>query len=189
MNQKEKDWWLNIAIAGVMVVIFGIYLWFETNIRYTFSKKSHKSKLARAYHVRNETLNKWIKLLGKPEIKEKYKGSLAKKVIVRYYTESFGKPSDRPKYKGSYIVSKEDIWISTDYGDSTVYKKIMALENPEKVIGMSLDTYGKLEKFPPKHVKLILKFLNKKEEPTALPEANPPFLGETSTYSDFDQIS
>jgi len=163
-RKEEIDFWINIAIGIAFATLIGCYLWFKTKLRYDFSIKVHKSKLARAYQVRNETLNKWIKLLGTQNIKTEYEKSYAKKVIVRYYTESFGKPSDRPKYKGSYIVSKEDIWKATDYGDSTVYKKIVALENPKEVIGMTYDTYNSLEKFPPKHVKLILDFINQKEE-------------------------
>lgn len=164
IQKEENDWQIKIVIGLVVAVIAGAYIWFKTNLRYSFSKKAHKSKLARAYQVRNETLNKWIDLLGTSHIKEQYKNSRAKKVVVRYYTESFGKPSDRPKYKGSYIVSKEDIWKATDYGDSTVYKKIVALENPEEIIGMSHEAYNSLEKFPPKHVNLILNFINQTDK-------------------------
>lgn len=164
MSEKEKEFWLNVIVWVVIGSFIGIAIWLTTNIRYVFSKKANKSKLARAYQVRNETLNKWIDLLGTSHIKEQYKNSRAKKVVVRYYTESFGKPSDRPKYKGSYIVSKDDIWKATDYGDSTVYKKIVALENPEAIIGMSHKAYNSLEKFPPKHVNLILNFINQPDK-------------------------
>ncbi len=175
------DYWKNLSegtktllISLVVGIITFLFLW-EFKLKYQYSKKVSKKVLCRAYKVKPKILKKWIETFGSKEANELYTDKPAKKVKLTYYTECLGKPSSRPKYKGQWVIYKEDIWTASGKSESTVYKKIKALENAESVIGMSCDTYLSMRIFPPKHVNLILDFIKNgvEEQPDFLLDFTP----------------
>lgn len=166
LSKKDKT---NIFLIGAGFVAFLFYWKFK--LKYEFSKKVSKKVLVRAYKVNPKILGKWIKIFGSKEAKVLYADTPKKKVKLAYYSECLDKPSSRPKHNGKPIIYKEDIWTASGKSESTVYKKIKALENAKSIIGMSLDTYLSMRIFPPKHVNLILEFIKNgvKEQPDFLP--------------------
>lgn len=163
--EKLSEFWKSLSggakdlfITFLVGFVAFLFYW-EFRLKYTFSKKVSKRVLARAYKVNPKILKKWIQTFGSPKAKELYAGGYAKKVKLAYFTECLGNPSSRPKHNRRPIIYKQDIWEASGKSESTVYKKVKALSNPESTIGMSVETFLSMRIFPPKHVKLILDFI------------------------------
>ena len=160
MGEKEDDKWWNSDL--ILKLIFGgllfAYAWF-TSLRFIFSKKVSKGDLAKEYGVENKILMKWLKLFGSSDGIAMYHGTQIKKVKRTYFTAFLGEPGSGPKYKDKPIVRKDDIWRAVDSNETTVREKLIALEQPEEVIGMSYSTYKSLSYIPPVYMTKIVTFL------------------------------
>ncbi len=166
MSKKEEkddggDLWIVILIIGAISLII---LWYH-KLRFLFSKKINKGALAKEYGVENKILMKWLKLFGSSDGVAMYYGTQIKKVKRTYFTAFLGEPGSGPKYKDKPIVKKDDIWRVVDSNETTVREKLIALEQPEEVIGMSYSTYKSLSYVPPVYMTKIVTFLKKGTPP------------------------
>ncbi len=159
MNSEEKgdggDWWIVILIFGIISFVI---LWYH-KLRFIFSKKVGKGKLAKEYGVENKILMKWLKLFGSKEGIALYHGTQIRKVKRTYFTAFLGEPGSGPKYQDKPVVKKDDIWKVVDSNATTVREKLIALERHEEVIGMSYSTYKSLTYIPPVYMTKIVTFL------------------------------
>lgn len=145
--------WFWFIILFVLVFIIG-------PIVYIFTKRKYKAVLQKEYGVNPYVFNGWIKTFCPEDISQKYVGQKIKTIQAQDVYKSLGKPDDCPKYTHNRkIISKEDLRRAYNISDATLRRDIKKIVNCEEQIGMSLQTYKDLHKFPPSKMILICQYL------------------------------
>ena len=162
MEEEEKpdnDRW-EIIIFFTIIAFFVALINFLKNQEW--QKRTYKKTMAKRYGLAApETLIKWINLYCPKDIVDKYVGN--KKHFIRDIdiTTHLGKPESYPKdEKENDISSKSEIAQFLHLTSRTFSRRIQAIEEPENVIGMSLEQYKNQKRFPPKYVHLIIDHLS-----------------------------
>lgn len=155
-DREQSLKWFWFIILFVLVFIIG-------PIVYIFTKRKYKAVLQKEYEVNPYVFNGWIKAFCPEEISQKYVGQKIKTIQASDVYSYLGKPGNCPQYSHNRkIISKDDLRRAYEISESTLRRDIKKAVNLEEQIGMSLQTYKDLHKFPPSKMVLICQYLEEK---------------------------
>ena len=157
-RDDQRNWFISLLIVGVLF-LGGLFISWYLGL---FGKVS-KSELAKDYGVSVKVLMKWLSLFGSEEVKANYLGKLRKTVKRIDFTNCLGHFRDYRKVGEEFIQTKPLISEAVFLSERTVLRRIREIEFPEKIIGMSVETYLKLKYFPPKQANKIISYLKSKD--------------------------
>jgi len=157
MNITQEE--LKELCPRFLLILFLIIVFF----RIIFPTKKCKSKVASEYGISKYTLSRWIEFFCPQEIAKKYVGKKIQYVQIFDVYTYLGRPYAFPEYfkcgQLTPIMTKDDLLRAFDISCSKLNRIIKKIENPIDIIGMDMETYKSLKRFPPSKIRKIYNYL------------------------------